>query len=63
MMKTYWVPQYRWQLQEWIEQWFQRVGNPLPKGLRKKRKRQLYAIYFQIMDRQMDGRRILSSFN
>ena len=55
MTKTYWVPQYRWQLQEWIEQWFQRVGSPLPKGLRKKRKRQLYAIYFQIMDRQMNG--------
>ena len=48
MTRSYWVPQYRWQLQEWIETWCQRTGTPLPKALRKKKKRHLYALYFQI---------------
>jgi len=47
--RAYWVPTYRWQLEEWLRDWAKRTGNPLP-GLRKKNKRELYALYFSIME-------------
>ena len=49
MRRGYWVPHYRWQLEEWLRAWAQRTGRPLP-GLKKKNKRALYALYFSIMD-------------
>jgi len=47
--RKYWVPSYRWQLEEWLKAWSERTGKPLP-NLRKMTKKQLYAIYFSIMD-------------
>ena len=47
--RNYWVPSQRWQLEEWLLAWEKRTGRHIP-NLERKNKRELYALYFSIMD-------------
>ena len=47
--RSYWVPSQKWQLVEWLLAWEKRTGRHIP-NLKRKKKRELYAIYFSIMD-------------
>ena len=58
--RNYWVPARRWQLEEWLVAWQERTGRQIP-NLRRKNRRELYALFFAIMEeyeqRQRAGRR------
>lgn len=47
--RGYWIPARRWQLEDWLLAWEQRTGRHIP-NLKRKNRRQLYALYFSIMD-------------
>ena len=57
MSRNYWVPRYRWQLEEWLRDWAKRTGRSLP-GLGRKNRKQLYAIYFSVMEEYSRGKRM-----
>ena len=47
--RSYWIPSRRWQLEDWLLAWQKRTGRHIA-NLKRKNTRQLYALYFSIMD-------------
>lgn len=47
----YYIPRSKWELIKWIEEYCEATGKQLPKRFSKMKKKQLYAIYFNIRNK------------